>query len=161
MKSARSTITSIAITFVAAVVFYALAYSWLSRKQVVGGPWIVAFTNAIAGAPAIVIHQPQLGVSNVTVQFVGAETPASNGTGRVIFDKPKRPLPFGEVIHDDLMFLPGVVTLDLFGHEVELQRALILNRQRFDWKSGATYSLFPTNRLPEAVRKTIKGAYRR
>ena len=160
MKSARPTFVSVALTFVAAAVFYALAWSWLSRKQVAGGPWTVMFTNSPAQVPAIIIRQPQLGISNVTVQFIGEQV-ATGTPAMVVFDQPKRALPFGEVIHDDLMFLPGVVTLDLFGHEVELQRSLILNRQSVPWQSGATHSLFPTNKLPVEVRRQIKGAYRR
>ena len=40
----------------------------------------------------------------------------------VEFDRPRKAAVFGRVIYEDLMQLPGVVTFNLFGHEVELMR---------------------------------------
>jgi hypothetical protein len=57
------------------------------------------------------------------------------------------------VIYEDLTFLPGVVTFDLFGHEVELlPRALIANKKQVPWKSGVTIDLWPTNKPAEPPR---------
>jgi hypothetical protein len=40
------------------------------------------------------------------------------------------------------MYLPGTVTLELFGHEIELlPRVLIIDRKEHPWKSGTTISL--------------------
>ena len=75
---------------------------------------------------------------------------ASNATGRVLFDRVKQPVPFGKVIYEDLTFLPGVVTFDLFGHEIELlPRALIANKKQVAWQSGVTVDLWPTNKPAE------------
>src|SRR6185436_53112 len=105
----------------------------------------VTFTTNSAGIPRLVIGQPARGISNVTVTFEGEQLASSNTTGTVAFDKPKKPTPFGRVIYDDLMFQPGAVTLDCFGHVVELvPRALGLNTRPVPWKSDETYALSPT-----------------
>ena len=69
---------------------------------------------------------------------------------RVAFEKVKTPVPFGKVIFEDLTFLPGVVTFDLFGHEIELlPRTLIVNKRGIPWQSGVTIDLWPTNKPAE------------
>ena len=161
MKSGRISLRSVAFTFVLAVLFYAAAYSWLSRRQTAKGPWEVTFTNDVAGAPEIIVAQPRLGISNVRVRFAG-EKLSGNVTELVRFSRPRTPVPFGEVIYDDLMFLPGTVTLDVLGHEVELlPRVLVLNGQPVTWRSDTTHTLWPTNKLPAAVRAQRKGGYRK
>ena len=43
--------------------------------------------------------------------------------------------------------LPGVITLDLFGHEIELlPRVLIVNKKEVPWQSGLSLVLSPTNK---------------
>ncbi len=162
MKSARPTFLSIAITFVLALGFYFAAYRWLSGCQTGRGPWEVMFTNDVAGVPEIVIAQPGLGVSNVHVRFPGEHFAASNAPAKVVFSTPKTPVPAGQLIYDDLMFLPGTVTLDLFGHEVELlPRTLVLNRAPAGWTNNTTHTLERTNKLSSELRRSIKGGYRR
>ena len=153
MKLGGPPYKSIAVTFVLALAFYIVAYSWLTRRQTMQGPWQVFFTNDLAGVPAIVITQPKLGLTNVTVLFPEEKISLTNSTGLVLFGTPQQPVPFGILLYDDLMFLPGIVTFDLFGHEIELQRrVLVLNRSEHPWKSGETVSLWTTNKLPAAVR---------
>ena len=161
MKSPVATWKSVVLTFVGAVIFYALAWSWLNKRQTGKGPWEVDFSTNSAGVPQLVIAQPSLGLSNVTVRFEGETLAATNGTGLVAFQKPKTPAPFGRVIYDDLMFQPGSVAVDCFGHVVEMiPRALILNSVSNGWRNDSIYSLFPTNKLPPEVRKKWKGGYR-
>lgn len=161
MKSARPTAASIAITFGIAIVFYIAAYQWLSRRQLGKGPWEVLFTNDTARAPLLVVHQGQLGISNVAVRFVGEELSQTNTTGVVRFTKPKMPLPYGRVAYDDLMFLPGDVTIDVFGHLVEiLPRHMILNGSAVQWTNGSVHFLWATNKLSEDARRRLKGGYR-
>ena len=162
MKSHSVTWKSVVLTFVLAVVFYALAYSWMSKRQTGKGPWQVNFTTNFAGLPAIIIAQPVLGISNVTIQFAGERLAASNGTGVVSFAKPKQPTPFGRVAYDDLMFQPGDVALDCFGHVIEMvPSALGLNGAPFGWTNNVAYSLEATNKLSAETRKKLKGGYRR
>lgn len=153
---------SVLVTFVIAVMFYVVAYSWLSRRQTGRGPWQVQFSTNTAGAPQLTIVQNTLGISNVVIQFPGEQLPPSNGVGSVAFAKPKLPTPFGAVVYDDLMFQPGVVALDCFGHIVELvPRVLGLNSVTNGWKNNTTYILSPTNKLSAAARARFKGGYRR
>jgi hypothetical protein len=162
MKSRSLNWKSVAFTFVLAAVFYVVAYSWLSRRQTGKGPWQVHFNTNSAGVPQLVIAQPTLGLSNVVVQFPGEQLPPSNRVGSVAFAKPRTPTPFGEVVYDDLMFQPGDVALDCFGHIVEMvPRALGLNSVAYGWTNGATYVLSPTNKLSAAARAKLKGGYRR
>ena len=106
-SSARPTALSISITFVAALVFYLIAYTWLTRKQTAQGPWQVLFTNDAAGMPELVIQQTNRGLSNIHVRFVGETLSPTQKTGFVEFAKPQTPTPFGQLIYDDLMFMPG------------------------------------------------------
>jgi hypothetical protein len=161
-NSARPTFRSIAITFVLAAVFYFIAYSWLSKRQTARGPWQVTFTNDAAGVPELIIAQRSIGVSNVYVRFDGESLNATQHTGVVEFAKPKAEVPFGRVIYDDLMFMPGTVTLDCFGHEVEmLPRTLSLNRKPVRWASNSTNSLTAAMKLPPEERRKVKGGYRK
>jgi hypothetical protein len=161
MNSRGVTWKSVVLTFVAALIFYFAAYAWLSSRQTGKGPWQVAFTTNNAGLPQLIITQPTLGISNVIVQFVAEQLAPGQTTGTVAFSKPKRVTPFGRVAYDDLMFQPGVVALDCFGHVVEMAPvALGLNGVVVGWTS-AVYSLTPTNKLSDAARRNLQGGYRR
>lgn len=153
---------SITLTFVLSVFFYFLAYGWISRWQTGRGPWQVEFTTNQVGVAQIIITQPALGFSNITVRFEGETLAPTNHTGLVLFSKPRQPTPFGELIYDDLMQQPGVITLDLFGHEVELlPKYLILNRQPVNWTNGAVITLAATNKIPPGTPRPAKGGYRK
>ena len=161
MKSRAPTWKTVVLTFVIALVFYLAAYSWLNKRQTGKGPWQVNFTTNSAGVPQLIIAQPALGISNVVVQISGEPLAATNGTGVVLFAKPRQLTPFGRVIYDDLMFQPGDVALDCFGHVVEtVPSALGLNGVRLGWTNDAVYSLTATNKLPAEARKKFKGGYR-
>jgi hypothetical protein len=121
------------------------------------GPWEVDFRTNAQGSALIRVSQPRLGLKDVQITFHGED--ARNASGRVAFDRVRTPVPFGKVIYEDLTFLPGVVTFDLFGHEVEiLPRALIVNKEQIPWRSGAEIDLWPTNKLAEPPRPPKKGA---
>ena len=45
----------------------------------------------------------------------------------------------GEIVFQDSTFLPGTLTLKLFGHMVEfLPRVMIIDRREVPWASNAT-----------------------
>lgn len=162
MKPPHATWKTVVFTFVVATAFYFLAFAWLKQKQTGKGPWQATFGTNTAGVPQIVIFEPELGISNVLVQFAGEQLVPTNTTGEVRFAKPKTPTPFCEVVYDDLMFQPGIVTLDCFGHLVEMApRALGLNGAGVGWTNGAVHTLLPTNKMPADVRKKLKGGYKR
>jgi len=109
------------------------------------GPWEVTFATNEAG-PLLVVKQPQFQY-NCTITFPAETASATNLPQTVRFDRPKLTVPFGKVIYEDLMQLPGVVTFDLFGHEIELlPRTLIVNKRQVPWNSERSVVLWSTNK---------------
>lgn len=128
------------------VVFYGIEGCRKSK-----GPWRVTFTTNEAG-PVIEVSQPRLNLGAV-IKFPGEAAPATNYPQTVAFDRPKKLPTFGRVIYEDLMQLPGVVTFDLFGHEIELlPRTLIVNRTAVPWHPHPALELSPTNKPPVAPK---------
>jgi len=147
MKSGFA-LKSIALLFLAVLATYLLVFYGLEHLRHRSGPWEVEFRLSNAGEPAVVVAQSGRGLTEVTLVFHGEST--TNAPGRIVFEKVKTPVPFGKVIFEDLTFLPGVVTFDLFGHEIELlPRTLIVNKRGIPWQSGATIDLWPTNKPAE------------
>ena len=141
--------------FVIALIGYAGFFSCDKYLREKNGPWQITFSTDSSGIPGIIIQEPQLSLSNVTIVFPGARIAQTNLSTVVVFDNPMKTVPFGKLIFHDLMYLPGTVTLALFGHEIELlPRVLIIDRKEYSWKSGTTLSLAVSgdNSPPEANR---------
>jgi hypothetical protein len=91
------------------------------------------------------IQQKHLGVRAVRIIFLDEKTHAD--PARVRFDTPGSAVPWGRVKHEDLTYLPGVITLDVLGHEVEmLPRTLYVNRRAVAWSSGTNITLRTSDR---------------
>jgi hypothetical protein len=146
------------LVFVGALIFYVVAYSLDRHLRLRNGPWEVTFTTETNGVPAIIVHEPKLNLGDLKIVFAGETVPSTNLPQRVVMDAPAKRLPFGECIFDDLMYLPGTVTFNLFGHEIELlPRVLIINHQEHPWKSGATIQLSPAEKpTPKPVAKPYR-----
>lgn len=134
------------IAFLSAIVLYIISYGVIQHLRTRKGPWQIAFTNN-AGTPAIIINQPWLGLTNVTLLFAGQQLPAPTNQPPLQFRDP-RPTRFdagfGQCVFEDLTFLPGTVTLQAYNHEIELlPRVLIIDQTETPWKSGATIALNP------------------
>jgi hypothetical protein len=129
-----------------AVLYFALFYGlefWKHRQ----GPWEISFSVDGEGNPGIVIYEPKLNISSVELLFPGEKAGPTNLVQRVAFDRPEKQLPFGKVMYEDLTTLPGVVTLDLFGHVIEIfPRALLVDKKEYAWKSELNIELSPTNK---------------
>ena len=135
------------ITFIIALALYVISYGWIEHRRYRKGPWEITFTNN-AAAPALIINQPALGLTNVTLVFEGGSTNAaplesnnaSNQPIRLEFRTPRQTpfdVPFGKCVFEDLTFLPGTVTFQMFGHEIELlPRVLIIDQKEHPWQSG-------------------------
>jgi hypothetical protein len=119
---------------------------WLRTRR---GAWEVVFT-AENGAPTITIVESRLKIGEVKLLFPGETTPALAAPVAWRFDDvSKTNLPFGAVIFHDLTYLPGTVTMNLFGHEIELlPRTLGVNRREVAWEAGRTVTLQPGEKLP-------------
>jgi hypothetical protein len=100
------------------------------------GAWVVEFATDPSGRPSLAVFQESLGVRGVRLVFPDARIEPMPAVQRVVFDAPDKAsaLPFGAVTFLDTTFLPGTVTLGLFGHEVELlPRVLIIDKQEHVW----------------------------
>ena len=138
--------------FLLTLVIYVGGFYGLEHIRDRKGPWTVDF-DATASKPTISIDQRALGIKSFKIVFddVNADGLAS---GKVSFNDPKlnaQPMdktpestqelkqkafdvPFGKCIYQDLMFLPGVVTMNLLGHEIELMpRTLVIDKKEIPW----------------------------
>ena len=149
---------SIAISFLVVLVLYIGVFNgiewWRHRK----GAWEVTFVTDFDGNPAIIVYQSTLSISSFELVFLGEHVAETNLAQKVVFDRPLQPVPFGKLLYEDLTLLPGVVTFDLFGHEIELlPRVLLINKKEIPWKSDAIVELSETNKPavpPKASRYT-------
>jgi hypothetical protein len=135
-----------ALAFVIALVGYWIVYHAIEYRRNRKGPWSVTFTNAPAGAPAILVNQPALRLTNVQINFLeGAAT--TNMSASLSFSQPREvpyDVPFGKCVFMDTTFLPGTVTFQLFGHEIELlPRVLIIDHSEYPWHSNTNIALRP------------------
>jgi len=149
----------LAIAFGIALGVYIVAYWGIEHQRYVNGPWEVRFEQSTNGNPVMVVNQPALKISDVKFEFQGA-TMNTNLPQTIKFEQPQTwpyPVGFGEVIFEDLTFLPGTVTLLCYGNEIELlPRVMTVNRQQYIWKSGYTMTLVPTNPPPPVEIKKNK-----
>jgi|SRR4051794_10427613 hypothetical protein len=137
------------IAFAIALTGYALFFALDQYIRTRKGPWEVSFTTNANGFAEIIINQSSLKLTNVRVVLL--EEHPTNGFGTVVFDRPLQSLPFGRTKFEDLTYLPGSVTFELFGHEVELlPRTLYLNKQERGW-SQTQYELRPSEKLPASA----------
>jgi hypothetical protein len=146
-----------ALAFVIALAGYVLFYSCDARLRTRKGPWVVDFSATTNNEPLLVINQPALGIQNVRIQLSGEQV--TNTQMGVRFDRPKGiELPYGRIRFHDLTYLPGTITLDLFGHEVEmLPRAMFINTRERPWQSESMIVLSPTNKIPGLKDRDRKG----
>lgn len=140
--------------------FYGVEY-WRHRK----GPWVVEFVSTNR-TPAIVVSQPVLGITGVTI-MLAEETVSNDFTNSTLTFVEPREVPFavphGRVVFLDMTFLPGTVTFDLRGHAIELiPRALQVNGREYAWEKGLTITLQPDDKknpiTPAEFMERLKAA---
>jgi len=136
------------LAFLLAVICYVFFYHAIEGRRTRKGPWEITFTNDASGDPALLINQPRLAITNAQITFLSeqihgkfsASTLAFNQAHPVPYD-----VPFGSCIFMDTTFLPGTVTLKLYGHEIELlPRVLVIDQQEHPWLSDSTITLHPS-----------------
>jgi hypothetical protein len=142
------------IAFLITAIAYAVLFTVVEKMRGRKGPWQVSFGEA-AGEPAIVIDQPRLGITNVTLVFEGQSaerSPLQRPPWRFAEARPVPfDVPYGRVIFLDTTFLPGTVTMQLFGHEIEfIPRVLVLDNEEHAWRSGETIRVAPAKTLPSS-----------
>jgi hypothetical protein len=130
------------IGFAIALLLYLAGFFLIEHYRNVNGPWRVTFRADSQGQPGIAISHAKLSLSNVTLVFQGEQISNFKSEATILFDQPKTNVPFGKVLFLDTTFLPGTVTFDLFGHEIELRpRTMVVDLREVAWKSGATIKL--------------------
>jgi hypothetical protein len=146
------------LAFVLALACYVLFYWGIEHRRNRKGPWQVVFEGEPARPPSLIIHQPFLAITNVRILFADEPSPGTNVT--LDFRQPRQvpyPLPFGQCVFMDTTFLPGTVTLQMFGHEIELlPRVLIIDHKEYPWKSEQKISLTvpSTNPAPANLQRS-------
>ena len=140
------------VAFLLAVIGYTVSYKAIEHARTRKGPWEVVFTNTPAYVPAMVINQANLGITNVVVIFSGEPPAAAVALGKISFGE-ARAVPWnvglGKCIYMDSTFLPGVITFEFYGHEIELMpRVLVIDRQERSWSPNQQITLRPINRRP-------------
>jgi hypothetical protein len=139
-----------AIPFGIAVLVYIIFYAGIEHRRTRKGPWEITFTNDSSGAPALVINEPNVGVTNLQISFPG-ETNRIEKTS-LTFGQPREvpyDIPFGKCVFMDTTFLPGTIVFDLFGHEIQLiPRVLTIDKKEIPWQSEKTIAVNGTNSAP-------------
>ncbi len=137
------------VAFLGAVILgYVLLFAWIEHRRTMKGPWQIEFTTVGGNQPAIIINQPRLGITNVEITFPAAGVALATSERATLTFGKARPVPFdvpyGRCVFQDTTFLPGTVTLQLFGHEIELlPKVLVVDHVRQEWTSGARVVLEP------------------
>jgi hypothetical protein len=124
-----------ALAFVLALIFYFGSFAYIQHRRHFRGPWQVEFVSDAHGQPSINISEPYLQITQ-RIDFSGQTIAATNLSQTVPFPEAVTNVPFGKMLFQDPTFLPGTVTMSLFGHEIELlPRVLIVDKKEIAWGS--------------------------
>jgi hypothetical protein len=130
-KDGKEFVRHAGTALVIAIVFYLVFYTWMTHRREGKGPWQINFATDVNGTPSIKINQSKLNLSK-TITFDGAKVSPTNQT--VMFYQGTTDIPFGKMLFQDPTFLPGTVTMDMFGHQVELlPRVIIIDKKEHAW----------------------------
>lgn len=128
---------------VSALAFYVVAWSFLQWSRTHRGAWEYAFTPTGPTEMVVEIRQKSLGIDGVKLTFEGlsAEDQLPEPVTVEFNDVTVEP-PVGTLFYHDLMSLPGVVNLSLFGHQIEtLPRGLFIDGEEWAWKDAKTNAI--------------------
>jgi hypothetical protein len=137
----------IVLIFFLVLIGYLAGFKWIEHRRAIKGPWAVTFTTG-SGAPVLIVNQTKLEIRGVRIVFVD-ERVTTNLTQTLEFSQ-ARPvpfnLPFGKCVFLDLLFLPGTVALQVFGHEIQfLPRMLTIDKVERPWCDEETIELRTTS----------------
>jgi len=142
MKTKEGSLRHFAIAFGIALVLYFAAFHLIESCRIARKPWVLTFEHR-RGTPAELLIEHENGPTRI--RFAGAPAATNEVKQTIVFDK-ARPVPFGvpfgTCVFLDTTFLPGTVTLQCFGHEIEMiPRVLIIDHQEHAWKPGMLIAL--------------------
>ena len=148
--------------FAAVLVLYLVVFQGIEYWRGKNGPWIVEFDTNHTGHPFLLLEHAKMDLHDLRLVFPEESTLATNLPARLTFDRPRQHLPFGRRLHEDLVKLPGVISLEVFGHAVELApRRLAINGRALPWRSDQTIELWATNKAvqPLPPAESLQDAY--
>jgi hypothetical protein len=138
---------TLAIVGLVTLIVYIAVFSLVEGNRRKDGPWELTFTQ-VDDTPALRINQTKLNLTNITILFAAALAP-TNLPQTIRFQHGQvapLDLPFGKCVFLDTLYLPGTVTCEMFGHEIQLlPRTLTIDRVEHPWASGEKILL--TNRI--------------
>ncbi len=150
MPSQSSPWKTFLLVGLATLIGYTVLFSLLENNRHNDGPWEITFTQ-VNNSPALLVTHVKLGLTNVTLVFPDAVATNAPQTlrfehGRVApFD-----LPYGKCVFLDTLYLPGTVTVEVFGHLIQVMpRTMTIDRVEHAWLSGEKILL--TNRPPATL----------
>jgi hypothetical protein len=157
----------IIIAFLVVLVCYLGIFQWIEHRRLVKGPWELGFDTDTDGTPVLTVRQSALKIEGAQLKVPGEKAPdALSSPVAIAFDQPGVTPPFGQIIYEDLTFLPGVITFNLFGHEIEiLPRVLIINKQQVKWTPGLVVEMNPESKpenpptAPEGGTRDLKKGF--
>ncbi len=128
--------TFILIGLVTLILYITLFYL-IEQRRYRNGPWELTFSQVDA-TPALIINHPKLRLTNIMILFAEG-TAVTNLPQTISFRQGQvapLDLPFGKCIFLDTLFLPGTVTCEIFGNEIQiLPRTMTINRRERPWQS--------------------------
>ena len=132
---------------------YVLIYGCDRHLRLRNGPWDLHFSREDNGTPRLIINQAALGITNVILRLEGEVVQMEPTLVRFEGSEAVK-IPYGKVRTFYRSYLPGMIRLDLFGHDVEIrQRTLILNFNEREWQSGEVISLKPEQKWRVAASR--------
>lgn len=145
------------VIFAAALtlVVYVAGFWWIEHINHRHGPWEIRFKTDAEGHLSLTVDQPALGISNVTVSVADKALTNRNFSATVRFHDVTNTAPVGELIYFDTRTLPGVLTFNLLGHEVEfMPRTMTVDLEEVAWASGTNIVLTGEGKyVPRPVKK--------
>lgn len=150
----------ILIVFIVSLAAYIGFYQFDKWTRLHHGPWQATFASE-NGVPSLTVSETNLKISGVKIAFPGEAATNPTTPITVTFDDvTKTNLPFGKVIFHDLTYLPGTMTMNFFGHEIELlPRTLVVNRKPVPWENGRVITVKPEEKLPPDPAPKKKSRY--
>ena len=134
--------THVLLAFGVVLAVYLAAFYSIEHLRTRKGGWHVTFQTDAMGAPALLVAEPHLGISNIVFAFPGQRLALTNLARTIVFDRPITNAPFGQIIYLDTTFLPGAIVFRLFDHEIQLvPRVLIVDRREIPWASAGRMEL--------------------
>lgn len=147
--------------FVGTLFLYVTVYGACTAYKRGRGAWELTFTTT-NGTPALIIGHPLRLPAPVTVLFPGEQPERTDLPITAVFNVPiTNRMAFGPVLYVDTTTLPGVVTLNCFGHAVEIfPRALSLDLEERPWIAGTNITLTPATKPPPDRLKPREQEYK-